>query len=191
MVNSLANNQHSFNRSKFIKLNLHRLPELAEYDVVVWLDGSIEITNPSCAEACLKMADAGHCIVLFEHEFRSKLYDETCASHFCRYTSTNWNGQAQPYQDVDSQYRQYVSEGFVDVGLWITCFVSFDMRRKESHAFLQEWNAQNLRYTTQDQIGFPFVCWKLGIKPHTLPDGIVKGLGHSVTDFYVKYPHAV
>ena len=192
LVNSLANNQHSFNRAKFVKLNLHRLPELIDkYDVVVWLDGSVEITNGSCAEQCLGMADAGHGIVLFEHEFRQQLYAETCASNFYRYTSTFWNGQRQPFQDVFSQYQEYISQGFVDVGLWITCFVAFDMRRKESHAFLEEWNAQNLRYTTQDQIGFPFVCWKLGMRPHTLPDGFVAGQGHSVTDFYVKHDHAV
>lgn len=189
--NSLANNRHSFNRSKFVKLNLHRLPELAGYDVIVWIDGSVEITSPSCAETCLAMADAGHCIALFEHGIRTTLHEETRASLFPRYTSNFWNGQSQPYQDVIYQLQSYNSQGFVDVGLWITCFVAFDMRREETRAFLTEWNAQNVRYTTQDQISFPYVCRKLGVTPHTYPDGTIGGWGHGVTDFYTKHEHAV
>jgi hypothetical protein len=189
--NSLVNNDHSFNRAKFIKLNLHRLPELSGYDLVVWLDGSIELTNPACAETCLRLADAGHPIVLFEHEFRQRLADEVQASHFDRYTSEFHFGQKQPYQDVDAQYADYVSEGFQDVGLWITCFIAFDMRNELCHQFLDLWYEQNLIHTTQDQIGFPYVCWKLNVKPYTLPDGTVHGKGHSRTDFYVKHGHVI
>lgn len=141
--NSLTNNPHSFNRAKFVKLNLHRIPELSGYDVVVWLDGSIELYCPTCAEACLRMADAGHPMVLFLHESYQKIADEVRQSHFVRYTSEFFFGQKQPYQDVDAQYADYVSQGYQDVGLWITCFVAFDMRQEICHRFLDLWYEQN------------------------------------------------
>lgn len=187
--NSLANNQHSFNRAKFVKLNLHRLPELFGYDLVVWLDGSVEVTSTTCAEACLRLADAGHPIVLFEHGLWNTLTEEVRASHFDRYTSEFHFGQKQPYQDVDAQYADYLSQGFQEVGLWITCFVSFDMRNPSCRKFLDMWYEQNRVHTTQDQIGFPYVCWKLGVMPYTLPDGVIHGKGTSRTDFYVKHSH--
>ena len=187
--NSLTNNQHSFNRAKFVKLNLHRLPELSGYDHVVWLDGSIEVTSPTCAEACLRMADAGHPIVLFAHDFWQTLSEEVRASHYKRYTSHFYFGQRQPYQDVDAQHADYVSQGFSDVGLWITCFVSFDMRKDVCHRFLDLWYEQNLVHTTQDQIGFPYVCWKMNVRPYTLPDDVIHGKGTSRTDFFVKHKH--
>jgi O-antigen biosynthesis protein len=189
-VNSLTSNTHSFNRAKFFKLNLHRLPELSNYQAVVWLDGTVQVTNPRCAEICIEFLNEGKNLATFVHEFRKgTLKEEVAASHFERYTSTYWNRQHQPYQDVDKQYNEYLKQGFSDVGIWVTCFVLFDMRKDISKLFLQEWWMQTLMHTTQDQISFPFVCWKLGVMPTTLPDGRIKGLGHSKTDFYIKHPH--
>lgn len=189
-VNSLKNNTHNFNRSKFFKLNLHRIPELQGYHAVVWLDGTVQITNPMCAEICLSLIENGCNLATFDHlDRRGKLKGEVSASHFERYTSTHWNNQDQPYQDVDKQYEDYVRQGFVDVGVWITCFLLFDMRNPQSHQFLDEWWYQNLTYTTQDQISFPFVCWKMGIRPYTFPDGNINGRGDTVNDLYTKHQH--
>lgn len=206
--NSMLNNTHSFNRAKFIKLNLHRIPELIDYDIVVWVDGTIEIINERCAELIINKIDSGKNIILYEHErHRGFLQEEVKAANFYRYTSTNWNGQNQPYQDVNQQYSDYVENGFKEkwirdyisnetgsqshnVGVWITCFVAFDMRKKESHDFLNEWWLQNLKRTTNDQIGFPYVCWKLKIVPYTLPDFEIGGNNpHRRTDLYIKHRH--
>jgi hypothetical protein len=51
------------------------------------------------------------------------------------------------------------------------------------------WYLQTLKYTTQDQIGFPFVVQKLEMIPYTIPDGEITGLGHSQTTFYIKHEH--
>jgi len=36
--------------------------------------------------------------------------------------------------------------------------------------FLDLWYLQTLKYTTQDQIGFSYVCQKTNRIPHTLPN---------------------
>jgi hypothetical protein len=40
------------------------------------------------------------------------LSDEVIDSHQPRYTSTYWNNQSQPYQDVDNQYKNYLDDGY-------------------------------------------------------------------------------
>lgn len=79
--NSLSNNTHTFNRAKFFKLNLHRLPELAQYDIVVWLDGTVEVTSPNAAATLVWLLRArGAAIVTFDHPHRIYWTDEVVVS---------------------------------------------------------------------------------------------------------------
>jgi hypothetical protein len=188
--NSMTNNRHTFNVAKYYKQAFHNIPRLASYDVVVWLDGTIEIIDEKTSEYILKKMSSNK-IIGWHHEHRGGvLAKEVEASHFYRYTSTFWNGQRQPYQDVDEQYRAYVDDGFTDVGVWITCFVAFLKTDPEIRAFLDLWYMQNLQYTTQDQIGFPYVCYKMQRIPYTLPNSEISGdCPHQRTQFYVKHDH--
>jgi hypothetical protein len=197
--NSLWNNRHPFNRAKFVKLNLHRLPELAGYDIVVWLDGTIEITDPTCAERCVALI--GDAPIIFRHEHRrGNLKAEVDDSMYNKYIGTWWNGHEQPAQDVQGQYVDYVKDGFVERwiedpidehdGVWITCFVAWNMRSPRTKEFLDMWWRENLVHTTQDQVSFPYVAWKTGIRPLSLPSAGIGGAEpHKKTDFYVKHDH--
>jgi len=47
-----------------------------------------------------------------------------------------------------------------------------------------------LKYTTQDQIGFSYVCQKTNMIPFTLPNNEIYGkCPHSNTMFYLKHNH--
>jgi len=198
-INSLWNNRHPFNKAKFFKLNLHRIPELASYDVVVWLDGTVEITDPMCAERVL--GALGDSPLVFRHEHRKgSLKAEVDDSMYAKYTSAFWNGHQQPVQDLQKQYADYVRDGFVERwipnpidehdGVWITCFVAWDMRSPRTAEFLDMWWRENVVHTTQDQVSFPYVAWKTGIRPRSLPSGGIGGAEpHKKTDFYVKRDH--
>ena len=128
--------------------------------------------------------------------------EEVKYSHIPRYLSTNWNGQDQPIQNVLGQYKTYVNDGYTNkffkdmkshtqhLGVWITCFVAFLQKDKEVIDFLDLWYVQTLKYTTQDQIGFPYVCYKTKLIPFTLPNDEIKGdCSHKETMFYIKHPH--
>lgn len=204
--NSLTNNQHTFNRAKFFKLNLHRLEELKGYDIVVWLDGTIEIINPDFIKFGVEQIKAGNNIIVFEHNKPTRngsVYEEVKESHWERYTSTKWMGQDQPYQNVDQQYNQYLKNGFKEhwfkdynipltenYGLYITCMIFWDMKRTETIDFLNSWWNHNLMYTTQDQISFPYLLWEKKIYPFVLPrkDLGIEGNGEQNT-LYVKWNH--
>jgi hypothetical protein len=185
--NSIENNKHSFNIAKYYKCMFWTFPELNEFDVVVWLDGSIQITNPNCALEVMNIVyENGLSPLLFKHEYRSCFIDESIASHMDRYTSTFWNNQSQPYQDVDAQAQQYMQVGCPEnFGLWITCFVAWNMRNPLTPLLLQSWYQEILVHTTQDQISFPFVMWRHNMAIYTLPGDNA----HDETIYYKKLSH--
>jgi hypothetical protein len=201
-TNSLCKNKHTFNISKYYKQAFQNIPILQKYDVVVWLDGTIEIVYDKTSEYILANIYTKK-IIGWNHELRNGiLSDEVKDSHFYRYTSTLWNGQSQPYQDIDNQYRTYVSDGYNDAyfknmhshtphfGVWLTCFVAFLNNDPDVTNFLDLWYLQTLQYTTQDQIGFPYVCQKTNLLPYTLPNHEIHGdRPHHNTMFYIKHNH--
>lgn len=209
-INSLKTNTHKFNQAKWFKMNLHRLPELQVYDVVTWLDGTVEITNEYTAADMLQLADAGLNIVVFEHNYE-RMETEVYNSHVIgRYATTFWRGQRQPFQDVDAQFDYYVSDGFnskwfesIDprvLRLWpkfgrsklptknnyVTCFVVFDMRNPDSSRFLDMWRFEVLSRTTQDQISFPYVLYKMRLLPHSFPWPELAEVPMNFTNSYFK-----
>lgn len=190
--NSLKRNRHTFNIAKYYKQAWHNIPRLAEYDTVIWIDGSIEIIDPRCAEQFTSYVSS-YGICAWNHERREgKLIHEVEASDFPRYTSTRWKYQDQPYQDVYAQYEEYIKDGYSDdywenyersegrgfgpnFGVWMTGIVAFNNNSPQVIDFLSDWYLQTLKYTTQDQIGFPKTVQNTGLVPYTLPDDKVRG----------------
>ena len=92
-------------------------------------------------------------------------------------------------EPIDPEKRAHFSPHF---GVWITCFVAVLNINPMISQFLDEWYLQTLKYTTQDQIGFPYVCQKMRFVPYTLPDGEITGdCPHVGTQFYVKREHGL
>jgi hypothetical protein len=201
-INSIQQNKHTFNVAKYYKQSFRCIPILQTYDVIIWLDGTIEVIDERASEYVLKHIYEKK-VIGWHHEWRNGiLEDEVKASHFDRYTSTFWHGQSQPYQDIDKQYQEYVQDGYNNeyfkqipshtphFGVWITCFVAFLQHDPDVIRFLDLWYRQTLQYTTQDQIGFPYVCQKTNLLPFTLPNDEIKGdRPHDHTQFYIKHNH--
>ena len=202
--NSLCKNTHTFNVAKYYKQQFSNIPRLRDYDVVVWLDGTVEIVDPGTS-AYLLANIYTHKIIGWHHERRhGKLVHEVADSNFFRYTSIFRANQQQPYQDINKQYVDYVVDGYTDAffstmgshtphfGVWLTCFIAFLQHDKDVRGFLDMWYLQTLKYTTQDQIGFPYVCQKKCMVPLTLPNAEVWGdCPHDRTQFYIKHEHGM
>ena len=201
-LNSLSNNTHTFNIAKYYKQNFYNIPILQKYDCIVWIDGSIEIINPNTSKWIMENIYT-HKIIGWEHEHRNGiLKNEVEASTDKRYTSNFWNNQYQPIQNIKLQYDTYINNGYDEnyfknidknrnnLGVWLTCFVAFLKNDSDVKHFLDEWYLQTLKFSTQDQIGFSYVCQIQKIIPYTLPDNNIKGLKpHENTDFYIKHSH--
>jgi hypothetical protein len=202
-VNSLSHNRHPMNVGKFYKAAFHFIPRLQHYDLVVWIDGNVVVTNSSVSTGLLRIAASGEPLTVFEHTRNGLLVDEVDASSvYDKYQSTSFGGFVQPRQDVLAQYDAYLRQGYQQevwrklrpsrpqYGLWVTCFVGFDMRDDRVREFLTLWHEHLLRYTTQDQISFSFVTQSLGLLPHSLPDEEVEGTAHLANTWFYKTGHA-
>lgn len=209
-LNSIANNKHTFNVAKYYKQAWKNIPRLKEYDIVVWLDGTIAIKNEKCSSLIYDKTKKYH-ILSWNHEMRNGLLiEEVKASTYGdRYCSTGWNGQQQPFQDVVNQYQEYLKEGYdenfwknfpraegrgdnINFGVWVTCFVSFCNRDEKVTKFLDFWYNQTLKYTTQDQISFSKTAQDTKLIPYTLPDKEIKGSRpHEQTDLFIKMHHGL
>lgn len=203
-INSLSNNRHTFNVAKYYKQSFKSIPRLKKYDVIVWLDGTIEIIYDKTSEFILNYIYEKK-IIGWVHEYRNGiLKNEVEASHVIRYTSTFWFNQPQPYQDIDKQYKNYIYDGYDEYlfkmiepnkpnfGVWLTCFIAFLNTDEDVRDFLDLWYLQTLKYTTQDQISFSYVCQKTYLIPYTLPDENITGNSPSnKTMIYIKHSHAM
>ena len=185
-VNSLINNNHTFNEAKYFKEQFYRIRQLQDYDIIIWLDGTIEIVDHYICHKVIQLFEQNPPMMVasINHDLRQgKLKNEVIGSLFFRYTDTFWNDQYQPVQNVTRQYEYYLQNGFEDVGVWITCFVAWNMRHPKTREFLDEWYIQNLNFSTQDQVGFPYVIWKFNSTKsiYTFPQD----------SFYIKHAHGI
>jgi len=203
------NNRHTFNIAKYYKQAWNNIPRLKDYDVVIWIDGSIEIIASNVSEYMLELCPK-YDIVSWHHELRGGvLFHEAFVCYLPKYHNLNYLGQKQPYQDVMKQYHDYLLDGYDEnyfnnyprkegrgrgdhFGIWITCFVAFNNKNPEIKDFLDRWYLQTLKYTTQDQVGFPKVVQDTNIVPYTLPDLIFPGDDpHESTSMFIKHNHAM
>ena len=206
-VNSLCNNQHTFNIAKYYKQSFQYIPRLRAYDVVIWIDATVEIHNDRVSEYIMQHIYS-HKIIGWHHEWRhGKMMEEVKASLVeDKYKYALWNNQLQPFQDVAKQYDTYVKHGYRDdffntyrhlqeptrehFGMWVTCFVAFLQHDPAVARFLELWYLQTLKHTTQDQVSFAYVCQKMQMVPMTLPNHEITGdHPHDGTHFYRKHDH--
>ena len=216
-INSLDKNKNSFNIAKYYKQSFQNIPRLKDYDVVVWIDGTIEITSPNVSQYILDRIQ-NHSIITWNHpERKGSLKEEAEISMIIdRYDTTILNGHYQPYQNVTYQYHEYIKNGYNEsyfqkemsslhfpnqqsfiseryYGVWVTCFVAFSNKDPQISQFLDFWYLQTLNYTTQDQVSFPYALQKFKKFPLTLPDDeddkeLIQG-NYQKNNFFIKHKH--
>ena len=89
---------------------------------------------------------------------------------------------SSPQQNIIDQFNSYVSDGYndfnywtaieperVNYGLWITCFLAYNMRNESTRVFLSHWYNEIIFKTMECQLSFPYVAQMLGIHPLPLP----------------------
>lgn len=203
--NALHRHTHPFNIAKFYKQSFHKIPMLRKYDVVIWIDGTVVITDASMSQRMVHLltdAAAPKAMAVFEHHRQGQLEREVNASLVgiaaSKYRSDFWGGYTALMQDLIGQYDNYLKEGYrnphhaerAEYGLWCTCFVAWNMRHERTASILDMWYRHNLEYTTQDQVSFPVVLLRLNVTPLSLPDGRVDIYGtFTANSMFFKYFH--
>jgi hypothetical protein len=146
--------------------------DYVDTDVAIWLDSGAIVTSEHLVSVAVDtLGDAD--LALWRHPERDNVIDEAAVS----VTMTKYDGQ-----HCRQQAQCYVDQGLPDALYATGCIV---WRNNEAaRDFGRMWLAEMLRWSLQDQLSFPYVAWKLGVEPNTMPQSLwrnhyVKWRGHS------------
>ena len=210
--NSIDSNRSPFNVAKFYKMNPHRLPELRPFQYVIWLDGTVQLSQPLSFPLFRPVLEHTTTTTLFEHCAPLHLAGKASkCRHGLLKNEVNASmallsdGEVYEGQDFVRQKKYYLNEsGFRErwfqgereamdrpnYGVWVTCLVILNLRNRDTLRFLDQWWIENTNTTTQDQITFVFAAWRTGLLPHSLPGHGVKGSWAEST-IHVKLGHGI
>jgi hypothetical protein len=132
-----------------------------EGDRTLWLDGSIDLHDPTFISVIDRHLDTAQ-MTMFRHPWRDCIYDEVEASRpMVKYAGL---GEA-----MDRQVAHYRSRGWAEhAGLWASTIIG---RRSDRNVTQMgaAWFAHCETFTYQDQLSLPYLLDTYGISPAPLP----------------------
>ena len=124
-----------------------------EADIAVWIDAAFEISGEGFREFC-EQSLGDKDFIVWEHPDladRSCLYEEAA---YCQ----DWPKYAD--WPIRLQVASYMVEGMPEkFGLW-ACGSIVWRNTKEARKFGDDWYQENLDWSIQDQVSFPYLLWK-------------------------------
>jgi Protein of unknown function (DUF616) len=139
--------------AKYYKMQPYVMPDYAEYDYVVWIDGSGALLAPDSLRTLIGCCGKGYTV--FKHPERDCIYDEAA---FCR------DYEKYRTQPILQQVDAYRRAGYPAHNGLYACGLIVRDTRKDYKALDSAWLQENLRWSYQDQLSFPYLLWKLGIQ---------------------------
>ncbi len=148
---------------KYYKQSFQQIPRLKKYDIIVWVDETVEIVYKKTSEYLLRNIQIWKII---------------------------WDEPSQSIQDLTLNYEMHVEESCSDefvkdmkmnmpfCGVWVTRFVAFANKDPDVTKFLEMWYSQ----ATLEQVGFHYAAWKTKIEPRQLHNN----KQNSEIVFYIK-----
>lgn len=154
-------------------------PDLAlpGYRWTIWIDANMQVDSPAFAREARALAPSG--LGVFRHPQRSCIYREARASARTapgKYTD----------QPLLEQVESYRAEGFpARSGLFALGTIARDRDVQQVRDLGAMWLHECERWSYQDQLSFPVVAWRLGLRPSVFPfhqhrHGIRDGLSCSL-----------
>lgn len=156
-----------------LKAKIHKMLEwrFVESDWYVWMDSSVRLIASDPAASIISAAkDAPLC--LFRASTRKSIREECYALR--RSLSANHPYVTQRYRGepiLEQLINYYGDPAFSDENLFGMTFFAY---HRSVAPLLQDWFLENAIWTIQDQISFPYVLQKSGVK-YSLFDGTIDG----------------
>jgi hypothetical protein len=135
-------------RAKFFKLFPWEAYTLDQYDIMIYIDGSIGITSADFVKHCLDSLGQAD-MALYSHPARDCIYDEAAASKpLIKYQHQNIDGQISFYNSI------YPRHG----GLYACGVMVRRIHSEAIRSLMGKWWWEIIKWTYQDQLSFPVVC---------------------------------
>lgn len=152
--------EHLDNRrkSKRPKLNPHSISELNKYKYMIWIDGDMGIINPNFVDEIMSYMKNGFVV--------SPHFD----NRHCAYGEATIRPPKYANEPMDEQVAFYRSEGFPEeYGLYECGISARDLSNPKVKELGELWYKENIDWSYQDQVSFPYCLWKTNFKPDVLP----------------------
>lgn len=157
----LLGDEHLDNRrrSKRPKLNPHSIPMLLNWKYMIWIDGDMGICRPEFVPEIMSYMDNGFVV--------SPHFD----NRHCGYGEATIRPPKYAKEPLDEQVAFYHSEGFPEqYGLYECGISARDLTNPKVKEVGELWHKQNLEWSYQDQVSFPYCLWKASYTPDVLPE---------------------
>lgn len=161
-------------RSKRPKLDPHSIPILNDYKYFIWIDGEISVHNPFFVPEILSYMKNGFVVSPHSDSCNEEgFFTPLPIGRHCAYGEATIRPPKYANEPLDEQVEFYQSQGFPhNYGLY-SCGVSArDMTNKKVKEIGSLWHEQNLTWSYQDQVSFPYCLWKVGFEPDVLPKSL-------------------
>ena len=149
-----------------------KIPKMLEWrcvdaDWYVWLDSSVRVLSEDLPAAVVDLA-GDHPLVLFRHPHRNTISDELAAMLRAMRNGHSYLLSRYQGEPLAQQLKHYLADPhFQDEQLfWMGCFAY----RREAAPMLQEWLLENITWTIQDQLSFPYVLARSGLSHALFPN---------------------
>ncbi len=168
-------------RAKFYKIKTHEIDILGKYDYFIWIDGSIILQNDFINNILSIINTNNNKLINFKHSQRNNIKDELNISlKLPKYSN----------QNLRYQYDEYIKKDFPDnIGLFENTII---IRKNDSEInnLFNDWWIENLKYSFQDQISYPYVLWKNNILPdYVINENVFNNKKYSYVDYNLMKNH--
>jgi hypothetical protein len=134
------------------------------YDIYVWLDGSMTLTNPDSLEWFINHLDVAD-MAIFNHPDRNTAREETDyieARKDHPYLKSRYENGLHKEQMAEIE-----TSGFEDDRLWASTVFAYRPTKNVEH-MMRAWLYTSVRYFTCDQIALPCLAWRHGVRVNNL-----------------------
>ncbi len=142
--------------ARYVKTHPYIL--LPEYDIVLWLDASIMITD-DISTIIQSFIQSSKPVGAIHHPVRKSIFDEARA---CIQLGK------ETREDIETQMQHYRMMQFDCNDLIESGFMAFDLRAPEVSVFLNTWWSEIDRYTKRDQLSVNYSLDRANISWHPL-----------------------
>jgi hypothetical protein len=161
--------------NRYFKMLAHR-SDLAGYDISVYVDGNIRVISRT-REFVDAFVRSGAALGSYRHPFRSSVAEEAAR---CLH-----QGKLHDRNALEAELAAYRKDGFPDEqGLMETGVVLKNHRHPSLDPAMDLWWDLFERHDSRDQIGLPYVLWKLD-----LPTLFIEPSYRIRNPYFGIYPH--
>lgn len=171
-------------KAKYFKTQSHRIPILQGYDVHVWIDGNIEVTNKGFVAALTYPLFSGGStkITIQAHHERSTIEQEI--GFILDSMDNPYLAVRYGVQPLEAEYNSYLDNGMPPTAKLYSCNVFARKVGRVSNEMFDEWWRLCVEWSWFDQSAFSYIASRAQDVVHTVDLG-----GVCTSPYYTLHGH--